>query len=49
MIQSIVDQNCEAIIRVAVGNADSQKQTVDAVMAVSATRFVETSLPSGEA
>jgi predicted aspartyl protease len=32
MMQGIVDQNCEATIRLVVGNADSQRQMIDAVI-----------------
>jgi clan AA aspartic protease len=40
MMQGIVDQNCEAIIRLAIGNADSQRQMVDAVIDTGFTGFL---------
>jgi clan AA aspartic protease len=40
MMQGIVDQNCEAIIRLIVGNAGSQKQTIDAVIDTGFTGFL---------
>jgi clan AA aspartic protease len=40
MIQGIVNQNCEAIIRIVVANADSQKQTIDAVIDTGFTGFL---------
>jgi clan AA aspartic protease len=39
-MQGIVDQNCEAIIRLLVGNADSQRQTIDAVIDTGFTGFL---------
>lgn len=43
MIQGFVNQNCEAIIRVAVGRASERKQMVDAVIDTGFTGFL--SLP----
>ena len=40
MMQGIVDQNCEATIRLVVGNADSQRQMVDAVIDTGFTGFL---------
>jgi clan AA aspartic protease len=40
MMQGIVDQNCEAIIRLAIGNADSQRKMVDAVIDTGFTGFL---------
>lgn len=40
MMQGIVDQNCEAIIRLIIGNAGSQKQTIDAVIDTGFTGFL---------
>ena len=40
MMQGIVDQNCEATIRLVVGNADSQRQTIDAVIDTGFTGFL---------
>jgi clan AA aspartic protease len=40
MMQGIVDQNCEATIRLFVGNADSQRQMVDAVIDTGFTGFL---------
>jgi clan AA aspartic protease len=40
MMQGIVDRNCEAIIRLLVGNADSQRQTIDAVIDTGFTGFL---------
>jgi clan AA aspartic protease len=40
MMQGIVDQNCEPIIRLLVGNADSQRQTIDAVIDTGFTGFL---------
>jgi clan AA aspartic protease len=40
MMQGIVDQNCEAIIRLAIGNAGSQKKMVDAVIDTGFTGFL---------
>jgi clan AA aspartic protease len=40
MMQGIVDQNCEAIIRLVVGNADSQRQMIDAVIDTGFTGFL---------
>ena len=39
-MQGIVDQNCEATIRLVVGNADSQRQMVDAVIDTGFTGFL---------
>ncbi len=44
MMHGIVDQNCEATIRLVVGNADSQKQMIDAVIDTGFTGFL--TLPS---
>ena len=44
MMQGIVDQNCEATIRLVVGNADSQRQMIDAVIDTGFTGFL--TLPS---
>jgi clan AA aspartic protease len=40
MMQGIVDQNCEATIRLVVGNADSQRQMIDAVIDTGFTGFL---------
>ena len=40
MMQGIVDQNCEAMIRLVVGNADSQRQVIDAVIDTGFTGFL---------
>jgi clan AA aspartic protease len=40
MMQGIVDQNCEATIRLVVGNANSQRQMVDAVIDTGFTGFL---------
>jgi clan AA aspartic protease len=40
MMQGIVDQNCEAIIRLAVGNIDSKRQIIDAVIDTGFTGFL---------
>jgi clan AA aspartic protease len=40
MMQGIVDQNCEATIRLVVGNADSQRQMIDAVIDIGFTGFL---------
>lgn len=40
MMQGIVDQNCEATIRLVVGNADSQRQVIDAVIDTGFTGFL---------
>jgi clan AA aspartic protease len=40
MMQGIVDQNCEATIRLVVGNADSQRQMVDVVIDTGFTGFL---------
>ncbi len=39
-MQGIVDQNCEATIRLVVGNADSQRQMIDAVIDTGFTGFL---------
>jgi clan AA aspartic protease len=44
MMQGIVDQNCEAVIRLVVGNVDSQRQMIDAVIDTGFTGFL--TLPS---
>jgi clan AA aspartic protease len=40
MMQGIVDQNCEATVRLVVGNADSQRQMIDAVIDTGFTGFL---------
>lgn len=40
MMQGIVNQNCEATIRLIVGNADSQRQMIDAVIDTGFTGFL---------
>ena len=40
MMQGIVDQNCEATIRLVVGNANSQRQMIDAVIDTGFTGFL---------
>jgi clan AA aspartic protease len=40
MMQGIVDQNCEATIRLIVGNANSQRQMIDAVIDTGFTGFL---------
>lgn len=40
MMQGIVDQNCEATIRLVIGNADSQRQVIDAVIDTGFTGFL---------
>jgi clan AA aspartic protease len=40
MMQGIVDQNCEATIRIAVGNTDSQRQMINAVIDTGFTGFL---------
>ena len=40
MMQGIVDQNYEAMIRLVVGNADSQRQVIDAVIDTGFTGFL---------
>lgn len=40
MMQGIVDQNCEAIIRLVVGNADPQRQMIDAAIDTGFTGFL---------
>jgi clan AA aspartic protease len=40
MMQGIVDQNCEATIRLVVGNADSQRQMIDGVIDTGFTGFL---------
>ena len=44
MMQGIVDQNCEATIRLVVGNLDSQRKMIDAVIDTGFTGFL--TLPS---
>ncbi|MFM6375997.1 MAG: clan AA aspartic protease [Microcystis sp.] len=44
MMQGIVDQNCEATIRLVVGNLDSQRRMIDAVIDTGFTGFL--TLPS---
>jgi predicted aspartyl protease len=43
-MQGLVDQNCEATIRLVVGNTDSQRQVTDAVIDTGFTGFL--TLPS---
>jgi clan AA aspartic protease len=45
MMQGIVDRNCEAIIRLAIGNAGSQRQMVDAVIDTGFTGFLTLPFP----
>jgi predicted aspartyl protease len=45
MMQGIVDQNCEATIQLVVGNTDSQRQMVDAVIDTGFTGFLTLPLP----
>jgi clan AA aspartic protease len=40
MMQGIVGQNCEATVRLVVGNADSQRQMIDAVIDTGFTGFL---------
>jgi clan AA aspartic protease len=40
MMHGIVDQNCEATIRLVVGNTDSQRQMIDAVIDTGFTGFL---------
>ncbi len=40
MMQGIVDQSCEATIRLVVGNADSLRQTINAVIDTGFTGFL---------
>ncbi|MGB8702075.1 MAG: clan AA aspartic protease [Thermosynechococcaceae cyanobacterium] len=40
MMQGIVDQNCEPTIRLVVGNVDSQRQMIDAVIDTGFTGFL---------
>lgn len=40
MMQGIVDQNCEATIRLVVGNTDAQRQVIDAVIDTGFTGFL---------
>jgi predicted aspartyl protease len=40
MMQGLVDQNCEATIRLVVGNPDSQRQVIDAVIDTGFTGFL---------
>jgi clan AA aspartic protease len=44
MMQGIVDQNCEAMLRLVVGSAGSQRQVVDALIDTGFTGFL--TLPS---
>lgn len=39
-MQGIVDQNCEATIRLVVGNTDAQRQVIDAVIDTGFTGFL---------
>jgi clan AA aspartic protease len=40
MMQGLVDQNCEATIRLVVGNTNSQRQVIDAVIDTGFTGFL---------
>jgi clan AA aspartic protease len=40
MMQGLVDQNCEAMIRLVVGGTDSQRQVIDAVIDTGFTGFL---------
>lgn len=40
MMQGRVDQNCEATIRLVVGNLNSQRQVIDAVIDTGFTGFL---------
>jgi predicted aspartyl protease len=40
MMQGLVDQNCEVMIRLVVGNTDSQRQLIDAVIDTGFTGFL---------
>jgi clan AA aspartic protease len=40
MMQGIVDQNCEAIIRLVVSNTNKQRQVIDAVLDTGFTGFL---------
>jgi clan AA aspartic protease len=40
MMQGIVDRNCEATIRLVVGNTDSQRQVIDAIIDTGFTGFL---------
>jgi clan AA aspartic protease len=40
MMQGFVDQNCEAMLRLVVGNVDSQRQVVDALIDTGFTGFL---------
>jgi clan AA aspartic protease len=40
MMHGIVDRNCEATIRLVVGNVDSQRQLIDAVIDTGFTGFI---------
>jgi clan AA aspartic protease len=44
MMQGFVDQNCEAMLRLVVGNINSQRQVIDAVIDTGFTGFL--TLPS---
>jgi clan AA aspartic protease len=44
MMQGLIDQNCEAMIRLVVGNTDSQRQVIDTVIDTGFTGFL--TLPS---
>ncbi|WP_416666295.1 clan AA aspartic protease [Egbenema bharatensis] len=39
MMQGIVDQNCEATVRLVIGNTDSRRQMIDAVIDTGFTGF----------
>lgn len=40
MMHGIVDRNCEATIRLVVGNTNSQRQTIDALIDTGFTGFL---------
>ncbi|MBD1855112.1 clan AA aspartic protease [Leptolyngbya boryana FACHB-1624] len=40
MIHGVVDQNCEATVRLVVGNADTERQVVDAIIDTGFTGFL---------
>ena len=40
MMQGIVDQNCEATLRLVISNSDSQRQVIDAVIDTGFTGFL---------
>ncbi|WP_415354783.1 clan AA aspartic protease [Leptolyngbya sp. FACHB-1624] len=40
LIHGVVDQNCEATVRLVVGNADTERQVVDAIIDTGFTGFL---------